>query len=522
MHQSALVLLPPAIVLLSAVLTRKLHLSLFFGLISATFIAQNGSLFPAGKLFFERLFEQVRDKESLFIYLFLFCVGILICIINRTGGVTALAHILKNRISNKKLVKHISICFSALFAIDDYLSSLTVGHVLRPLTDHYGIARQKLAYIVHAFAAPLVILLPISTWGAFITAQIEQTGIPAKLYPAPDNGMSAFFIFLQTIPFIYYALLTLFTAFYIVNRSISYGPMHRYEVITAAEPKTATYAVAKSENSSLADLLVPICTLLSCVIFGLLYMGNCYLFGGTESISCSLQQNHNAFQVLGLSGIATITVGFLQALYKKQIPCHDIPTIVAEGITLMGPVILLVIAASALGSVLRADLQTGHYLARHLLDTLPVAYLPFIFFIAGALSSSLIGIGWGSIALLLPIAIPMAWDMAHMLQGISSLALIVPTIGAVLAGSIFGDQTSPMAAACEIAAQSSGCSTKEHVRTQYPYAIPPFIGAAIAYLVTGSMLHYPMHIIAFVGLIVGVAVTIALLSCLSLFYRKAA
>ena len=523
MQQSVLVLAPPIIVLATAVITRKLSFSLLLGLISGTLIAAQGMLPSTGRLLFERISEQFFDQESLFIYLFLICVGILISVLDRTGGATAFAEILRNKITQKKQIKNTSIAISCMLSLDDYLSSLTVGHIMKPLADSFHVARAKLAYMVHTFAGPLVILIPISTWGAFITAQIEQTGISIGNQPQIKIAMDPFFVFLQSIPFIYYSIFTMLGAIFIINSSVSYGPMYYAEQRALTEPDkpTCNSAVIAPANAYLSDLLIPLCTLLGSVICGLLYMGNCYLFGGTESIACSLQHNQNAFQVLGISGVITLCVTLLLALFRAQIRPKDLPRVLWEGILLMGPIIILVILASALGTVLRIDLQTGRYLAQHMLHTINIAYLPLIFFVVGALCSSLIGIGWGAIALLLPIGVPMAFSMISTVHAdISPLSLIIPTIGAILAGSIFGDHTSPIAAACEIAATSAGCSTAEHVQTQFPYAVPAFVGACIAYLITGMLLQFPPLTTLGVSLTIGALSTLLLILCINYFWHS--
>ena len=507
MQQNALVLLPPIIVLLTAVISRKLSFSLIIGLISGVVIAAQGNLYSASSLLVERIREQVADPESMYIYLFLMCVGVLISVIDRTGGATAFAEILRNKIKDKKQIKNTSIAVSAMLSLDDYLSSLTVGHVMKPLADNFSVARTKLAYMVHTFAGPLVTIIPISTWGAFITAQIEQTGLSIGNQAHIKIAVDPFYVFLQSIPFVYYSFFTMLAAVFIINRSISYGPMYEQEqqallITKKFEEKSIPTSV---KNAYLSDLLIPLGTLLVSVMCGLLYMGNCYLFGGSESIICSLQHNQNAFLVLGIAGIITLFVTISLALHRKQITYRSLPHIIFEGCTLMGPIIILVILASALGSVLRLDLQTGRYLAQHVLHTISITYLPLIFFVVGALCSSLIGIGWGAIALLLPIGVPMAYSMMTTMHAdISPLTLIIPTIGAILAGSVFGDHTSPIAAACEIAATSTGCSTQDHVRTQYPYAIPPFIGACIAYLITGNLLQLPQLIVVSISAIAGI------------------
>lgn len=523
MQQSALVLAPPIIVLATAVITRKLSFSLILGLITGAFIASQGKLSTSTGLLFERISEQFLDHESLFIYLFLLCVGILISVLDRTGGATAFAQILSNKITHKRQIKNTSIAISAMLSLDDYLSSLTVGHIMKPLADSFHVARAKLAYMVHTFAGPLVILIPISTWGAFITAQIEQTGISTGNQAHVKIAMDPFFVFLQSIPFIYYSIFTMLAAIYIINSSISYGPMYYSEQrsLKAPDKKICNSAITGPANAYLSDLLIPLCTLLGSVICGLLYMGNCYLFGGTESIACSLQHNQNAFQVLGIAGLITLGVALSLAFHRKQILLRHVPGLIAEGCTLMGPIILLVILSSALGSVLRIDLQTGRYLAQNVLPTMQVAYLPLIFFIVGSICSSLIGIGWGAIALLLPIGVPMAFSMINtMHSNLAPLTLIIPTIGAILAGSVFGDHTSPIAAACEIAASTSGCSTAEHVRTQFPYTIAPFIGSCVAYLITGMMLGSPIYVIMGASLGAGSFCTLIIIFCMNRLWHK--
>lgn len=523
MQQSALVLAPPIIVLATAVITRKLSPSLFLGLVTGAIIASQGSLPAATRLLFERISEQFFDHESLFIYLFLLCVGILISVLDRTGGATAFAGILRNKITHKRQIKNTAIAISAMLSLDDYLSSLTVGHIMKPLADSFHVARAKLAYMVHTFAGPLVILIPISTWGAFITAQIEQTGISTGNQPHIKINIDPFFVFLQSIPFIYYSIFTMLAAVYIINSSISYGPMYYAEqrALAAPDKKVCKNAVASPTNAYLSDLLIPLCTLLGSVMCGLLYMGNCYLFGGTESIACSLQHNQNAFQVLGIAGIITLGVALSLAFYRKQIQLKNLPGLIAEGCALMGPIILLVILSSALGSVLRIDLQTGRYLAQNVLHAMQIAYLPLIFFIVGAICSSLIGIGWGAIALLLPIGVPMAFSMiSAMHSDLAPLTLIIPTIGAILAGSVFGDHTSPIAAACEIAANTSGCSTAEHVKTQLPYTIPPFIGTCVAYLITGMMLESPAYATLGASLSAGALCTLLIIVCMNRIWHN--
>ncbi len=459
----------------------------------------------------KHLYNQVADLENIYIYTFLLCVGMLIAVINHTGAAKAFAQALRAKIKTAKQAESTSFWISLILGLDDYLNCLTVGHVMQPLTDSFGIARTKLAYLVHTFAGPLVILIPISTWGAFITSQIEQAGISTSNHENIKLAIDPFYAYLRSIPCIYYAFFAIFTALYIMQRSISYGPMR----IEEQKAQEATSRMHKTDvlptNSHISDLLIPLSSLLTTVFFGMLYTGNFYLFGGNQSFVGAFQNNPDAFLVLGVASIITLAVSLVISLNKKQLAPKKIAPILWEGFMLMWPAVLLVILASALGTMLRLDLQTGKYLASTLLHTIKLAYIPLTLYIVGVITSSLIGTAWGTIALLLPIGIPMAHSLALSSNDASLATIIITAIAAILAGATFGDHTSPIAASGIMASTSAGCKPLDHIRTQLPYAIPPLIGAGIAFLTTGLLLQHAWWIILTSSLSFGIITTFAII-----------
>lgn len=459
MQPNALSLLPPILVLISAITTRKLPQSILIGLVSGALIATNFAPIKTVILIYRNLFGQISDLDNIYVYTFLLCIGMLIAVINHTGATNALATSLKKKIHNAKQAEHASFLISLILALDDYLNCLTAGHIMQPLIDSFGIARTKLAYLIHTFAGPLVILIPISTWAAFITSQIEQAGISSDAQENIKIAIDPFYIYLRSIPCIYYAIFSVITALFIIHQSISYGPMKTAEQQTKTINKNQNNTIedTQTKNAHIYDLLIPLATLLGTVFFGMLYTGNFYLFGGNQTFIGSFQNNQDAFLVLGIASIITLLVSLAISFSKKQLNTQEAPSILWEGFMLMWPAVLLVVLASAFGSMLRIDLQTGQYLASSLLHTMHITYIPLIFFLVSAITGLLIGSAWGTIALLLPIGVSMAYSLVvNANTDIVIVNFIILTIGSILSGATFGDHTSPIAASGIMAATGAG------------------------------------------------------------------
>ena len=214
--QNWLVLLPPFLVLSTVLITQNLNRAFIIGILSAVFISTNYSVNASLILLTNRIIDQLCAVDYLYMYAFLIFIGTLIILLSYTGGARAFADVITKHLQSAKSVETASLVISAFLFIDDYLSNLTVGYVIRPLTDRLHVPRAKLAYLIHTMSSPLVILIPVSSWVAMITGQLNLAGISTD---SPHIRIIAdpFFIYLATIPFIFYSLFTIISAFLIVR-----------------------------------------------------------------------------------------------------------------------------------------------------------------------------------------------------------------------------------------------------------------------------------------------------------------
>ena len=496
MQPSWLVLLPPLLVLLSAYYTKNLNPSLFLGVIVAGLIATDFSITKAAKLIGWRFYDQ--DLDALYMYLFLCCVGVIVILISKTGGAQAFANTLKNRLITQKSVETASLGLSFLLSIDDYLSALTTGHVMRSLTDKMRIPRVKLAYLVHALAGPLVILIPVSSWTAMINNQLDISGIQATLEPTTRIIADPYYIYLHSIPFVFYSLFTLFTVWIIVRKQISFGPMRQFEEIAKktgdvqGQKEGPVINIEFAGEGALADLLVPIGTLIATVFIGIPFAGGYRPFSAGITLLDAFRDNTEIFLILLIAGAFTLLVSFLFALARGKITMAAAPVMGWQGIKLMWPAVLMLFLASSLGIIMRSDLSAGLYLAQLLHGIVTVSWLPLLFFAISTITALLTGSAWGTIALLLPIGIPTLIELSGLQTPIepAMLPLLFPLLGAIFSGAVCGDQLSPISETTIMAATSSGCYPIDHTVTQAPYAFAPLLGTCAAFITAGYLATY--------------------------------
>lgn len=529
MQPTWLVLLPPLVVLVLAIITRRLNSSLIAGLCSGALIATNFSLAQAPLLLATRLWSLAKDTETLYSFIYLIFVGCIIALLSQTGGALAFAKMITKRLRNKTAVESSSFLLSLTLFIDDYLNALTVGYVMRSLTDQFKIARVKLAFLLRSMTGPLVILAPISSWVAIITGQLESAGISATA-PSARITTDAFFSYISAIPFIFYSLLLLPTVWFMIRRQISYGPMHTHEIIAATtgnlfggkEPIQYKFTAPDNNEHSIADLLIPICTLISAILIGILYAGGYHLFGGTHSLLDAFRNNTQTAFVLLCSGIFTLLVSLIFAHTRKKITLAQLPRLVREGVDLMLSSITMLFLAIAFGIMLREDLGTGSYLAHILLGSVSINLLPLMFFIVSLIIALSIGTAWGTMALMFPIAVPMLIQFSGATPPLTAeqLPLLLPVLGAILSGAVAGNNISPIADTTVMVSSSSGCYLIDHVQTQLPYVLPPLIGTAVAYTLVGLLIGKPLWLMFTAGLCSGLFVCYALVYILNRVWKK--
>lgn len=526
MQNSWFSLVPPIIVVSAAFITRNLAISLILGLIIGGLIVADGSLFIATSLIGNRLFEHLQDVDSLYTYAFLLIIATIIALLNRTGGAIACAQSIIRKISSKKTAETSSVLLSHLLAIDDYLSILTTGYVMQAITDQFKIPRLKLAFLVHSLAGVVVILVPISTWVAFLTSQLDLVGINLANAETTKITADPFFIHLQTIPFIFYSLLMIASVLFIIRRGLSFGPMHSHEQAKVSHEiehkKVPTHTDFAPIRGTTTDLLLPLFTLWSTVLIGIAYMGDYWIFGGTRSLLGAFQNNDQAFFVMFIAGIITLTASSIFALVRNVIKVNELSNIAQDGFLLMYSPIIVVILASTLGAMLKSDLLTGQYLANILLGTLPIALLPVTFFIVTLIVALFTGSAWGTFALMLSIAIPMLISLLQVIIPVdpNTIPILFPVLGAIFSGAVCGDHISPISETTVMTATSTDSDPIKHSYTQFLYALPAILSSMVAFLLTGYLIYYPLWLNVIISLGTGTCICFAMLYILNYVWEK--
>lgn len=503
MTNSWLVLTPPIIVLVIAFITKKLNPALITGIICAAFIATDFNIIDGIKLTGTRLWGELISLDSIFTYSFLIMLGIIVALIGASGGAAAFTRVAAKKLKNAKMAETASIVLSFSLFIDDYLSNTTVGYVMRPLTDSFKVVRAKLAFLVHSIATPLVVLAPISAWSAMITSSLDKSGI------SPDHATKdlqvlarPFFVYVQSIPFIFYSFLMIVSVLFIVYKRISFGPMRAHEIIAE---KTGNLMGGKEDNApsidgkqrtkgTLADLFVPLITLICSITFVTLYS-----------------------QKLILAGLFTLIVGFSFSLFRKRMTIQRMPNVIWGGAKLMFDPIIMLFLASVLGEIIAFNLHTGDYLASMINGTVSIALIPFILFIVSTTIAVATGTSWGTIAIMVPIMVPMviALSQADTPATLGQIALLFPSLGAVLSGAVCGDHISPVSETTIMAASSAGSEPVDHATTQFFYALPAVLCSGLAFLISGYLINHSNWVNYSVSFGVSLAVCLASLYMLN-------
>ena len=527
------VLVPPIIVLVCAFVTRKLNLALAVGLASATLIATNFSVPAAGKLAAQQLIGRLTDIDNLYMYAFLLMIGTVVALMSATGGAYAFAHTITKKLRTAKMVESSSILLSMALFIDDYLSNLTTGYVMRPLTDRFKIPRAKLAFLVHSLSGPFVILIPISSWVAFITSTLDEAGIGTSSTANLKIAADPFFVYLNAIPFIFYSFLLIASVWFIVRRRISFGPMYQQEKIAqetgnlfgGKKPPTDKIQAHQHANGSIADLLLPLAVLIGTVMIGIPYTGGYYLFGGPNNLLDAFKNNTDTFFVLFVAGVLTLAISFAFSLARKTLTINQVPKIIKQGIELMLPPVIMVFLAATLSEVIKNDLQTGQYLASlFALGSLSINLLPCMFFVVSVVASTMTGTSWGTILVMLPIAIPMITSLSTSAipAAPEAVSLLFPVLGAIFSGAVCGDHISPISETTIMAATSTGSYPVDHTQTQFPYAAPAMVCSAISFLIAGQLAGSSAWIVLGVSLGVGMVLCLGSLQLMNYLTHKKA
>lgn len=515
-------LLPAIAVLCVGYMTHRVMLSLSTGIMLAALIANNFSPWVTIQSIVITVWNNLQATDNLFICLFLLLLGIFITMLQVSGGAYAYSMFAKDKIKTTTGAETSSLLLSTGLFIDDYLSALTTGAVMYPLTDTKRIPRAKLAYLVHSMACALTILCPFSSWGAAIIGFLGESGISETISSETMITANPFTFLLHIIPFLFYSFLVIASTWFIVHGRISFGLMHKFETIAkstgnlfggAAPPTDKTRNIEHNpHHTTLLEFFVPIIVLLISVFSGFLYSGGWLGFGGQNSFAIALQQAPVA-AALFIGGNITLVVCTVFFVLRKRIEPEQLPKVYLEGIKLMFSAAIILILAWTFGDFLRNDLHTGEYLAKLMLNSVTITLLPMILFFAACSICFTIGSAWGTAAMMFPIVIPLTLAMvqAPLQPSLEQVTILFPVLGAVLSGCVAGNNISPIADLSIMSSLSTHTKLKDHVHTQLQYALPGIVVTGFAFLLSGFLISYGLAISIIIPLIAAIILNILIL-----------
>ncbi|WP_026497824.1 Na+/H+ antiporter NhaC family protein [Butyrivibrio sp. WCD2001] len=489
-------LLPAIIAIALALITKEVYSSLFVGILVGGLLYTNFSFTATMQhVFVDGMIGQLSDGWNVGILIFLVVLGSMVMLMNRAGGSAAFGKWATTHVKTKTGAQLATIALGCLIFIDDYFNCLTVGSVMRPLTDKHKISREKLAYLIDATAAPVCIIAPISSWAAAVTGFVDGA-----------NGLT---LFVRAIPYNFYALLTIVMMLTLTFGKIEFGPMKKAELrvggsadkdseknkrhssMTGAEDQPTPPV---SVNGRVIHLVLPIITLIVCCVIGMIYTGG--FFEGTNFVDAFAGSDASVGLVYGSVVALVITIIFMVA--TKVLSFTECMNAIPEGFKSMVPAIMILTFAWTLKSMtdsLGAAEYVGGLVANIADKDALMSLLPAIVFIIGAFLAFATGTSWGTFGILIPIVAKVfGSDMGN--------ELMIISISACMAGAVCGDHCSPISDTTIMASAGAECKHINHVSTQLPYAITAAIVSCVAYIIAGFVRNWIVCLIVGVGLMI--------------------
>ena len=466
-------LLPPVIAIVLALNTKEVYTSLLVGIASGALLYANGNLELAlNTLFFNEdggMITKLSDSGNVGILAFLVMLGILVALMNKAGGSAAFGRWASTHIHSRAGAQFATLLLGVMIFVDDYFNCLTVGSVMRPVTDRQKVSRAKLAYLIDSTAAPICIIAPVSSWAAAVTSSV----------PA-GSGINGFTMFLRTIPYNYYAVMTVVMSLFLIFTGAEFGPMKLNEdnaqngdlFTTADRPYGDDVDDGNDTNGHVIDLIAPVLVLIAACIFGMVYTGG--FFEGVDFITAFADCNASAGLVLGSSIALLFTFVFYRV--RSVMTFQDFAACIPEGFKAMvSPMLILSLAWTLSGMT---GLLGAKYYVANLLSGSAAALqymLPVIIFLVAVFLAFATGTSWGTFSILIPIVC----------QAFPDGEMLVVSIAACLSGAVCGDHCSPISDTTIMASAGAHCSHVNHVSTQLPYAITAAACSAVCYIITG-------------------------------------
>ena len=483
-------LIPPIIAIALALITKEVYSSLFIGILVGGLLYSNfafeGTILH---VFNDGLVASVTDSYNMGILIFLIILGAMVCLMNKAGGSAAFGRWAKDHIKSRVGAQLASVLLGVLIFIDDYFNCLTVGSVMRPITDKQNISRAKLAYIIDATAAPVCIIAPISSWAAAVAGFAEDG--------------QGFNLFLRAIPYNYYALLTIVMMVGMILMKAEFGPMAKYEknaiekgdLFSGSNPYAGAADDAPEDKGSVLDLVLPVVVLIICCVIGMIYSGG--FFDGEGFISAFSNSDASVGLMLGSAFALVFTLAYY--FIRRSMTFKEMMDCIPEGFKAMVPAIMILTFAWTLKAM--TDSLGAKFFVRDFVRSSAQGLqmiLPLIVFAIGCLLAFATGTSWGTFGILIPIV-----------QNVFSMdnPMAIVCISACMAGAVCGDHCSPISDTTIMASAGAQCDHVNHVSTQLPYAITCAVVSGVTYLIAGilvsvgapGLLGLPIGIVLMVG-----------------------
>ena len=481
-------LVPPVVAIGLALITKEVYSSLFLG------ILMGGLLYSGFKfegtvthIFQDGIISVLSDSYNVGILIFLVILGAMVCMMNKAGGSAAFGRWASKRIKTRVGAELATVVLGVLIFIDDYFNCLTVGSVMRPVTDKHHVSRAKLAYLIDATAAPVCIIAPISSWAAAVSGFVEG-----------EDGLS---IFVRAIPYNFYALLTIVMMVGMVLMKTEFGSMRVHEVnalkgdiyTTAGRP----YADAAKDGEAnprgrVIDLVIPIISLVVCCVIGMIYTGG--FFEGADFVTAFSQSDASVGLTLGSAFAFVLTVVFY--MLRRVLSFRDCMNSLPEGFKAMVPAILILVFAWSL-KAMTDSLGAAAFVEEAMRSAAGglMNILPAIIFLVGCGLAFATGTSWGTFGILIPIVVAVFEN--------SDPELMIISISACMAGAVCGDHCSPISDTTIMASAGAQCDHVNHVSTQLPYAMLAAVVSFATYLVAGfvksAWISLPVGFILMIG-----------------------
>ncbi len=484
-------LIPAILAIALALIFKEVYSSLFAGiLIGGIFYAISTATGFTGFLthiFNDGLVAQLSDSYNAGILIFLVVLGIMVVLMNKAGGSAAFGEWAKKLIKTKAGAQIATIILGILIFIDDYFNCLTVGSVMRPVTDKHGLSREKLAYLIDSTAAPICIIAPVSSWAAAVAGFAGE-------------GENGFTLFCKAIPFNFYAILTIIMMFALVLMKVEFGAMAKFE--KAAQIINDKDEAPAESKGKVIDLVVPILILIISCVIGMLYSGGFFNKDGAYLNVIEGFSNSDASVGLALGSFGALIITVFFYMFRKVLSFSGAMACIPEGFKAMVPAILILVLAWTLKGM-TDSLGAKEYVAGLVTNAQGLkSFLPAIIFVIACGLAFATGTSWGTFGILIPICIAAFPNVADPIRIIS--------ISACMAGAVCGDHCSPISDTTIMSSAGAQCNHVNHVATQLPYALSTAIISFICYIVAGFVHN------AVVPLILGAA----LICVMCWFFKK--